>query len=195
MSTEIDDQPDCAPTEHQPYCRKYKPPETAKMSNKTWIPPGMRACTWDEAQWFNRDGSVRMGMDQEDIYPHPYAKRGEAFGIVWLCIDTSKPQHTHPEPWRECGFERCTVEDAAFRSPGEFPIYVGWNAKLNAPYSTTTLDSEYSGAPIRPSAEKGLREAVEWLLGHSMPRLAAELEAHVNTRYPPPVCSECGRAR
>jgi hypothetical protein len=147
-----------------------------------WIPPGMRACTWDEAQRMSEDESLRMGMHGEDRVPHPYP-HPSAFPpatkrTTWLCIDTPKPQHT-PDPWREHGFERCTAEEAPV-GPNE--NRVSW--------------SVHDGILLRPSAEKGLREAVEWLRDcRDCEEAANELEAHVNKRYPPPVCGECGRAR
>jgi hypothetical protein len=125
-----------------------------------------------------------------------------------------EPQHEHPEPWREHGFERCTEEEAKVSASAHGVTVRAWN--LTGSCEVMLVRGHDAGAidtrchtPIRPSAEKGLREAIALLDTMSAKAVdagddgksdaydiaAVALKRVIDKRYPPPVCGECGRAR
>lgn len=162
------------------------------MTDKNqWIPPRMRACTWDEAQWATDDGRRRFGIFEDPhnpAYHHSATDYGAGtVGIVWLCIDTPKPQHTHEKPWVKLGFEEEQDRESAHRD--DSGIYV-------ASWSYPSYDGRAT-VILRPSPLLGLKRALEIATGGPndlLVDLRKKLRAEI-AKYEPPVCGECGRVK
>lgn len=171
--------------------------------NKPWIPPGMRACSWDEAQWATADGRRRIGT----LNGSPACDYSvNANDVTWLCIDTPKPQHTHEDkPWVKMGFQICGYPDAPRDKSG---FTMAWDC-ANGELALADLDASSSPPvkdrylPLRPSPLPGLKRALEILRSrrlleqgqHSTPEIEERIIEAEIAKYEPPVCGECGRVK
>lgn len=167
-------------------------------NEKQWIPPGFRACTWDEAQWMNTDGGLRAGLSNGHGQALSW-HRGAGDCITWLCIDTPKPRHAHEKPWVKLGFEECEPEAAelARNTDGHLVVRV-WIHEEGEGQCTLcpegTLSARYT--PIRPSLLFGLKRALEILERDGYSALEGcvgyEIRAEI-AKYEHPVCPGCKR--
>ena len=157
---------------------------------KQWIPPRMRACAWDEAQWATADGKHRFGILEarhNPVYHHSATDYSAGtIGVTWLCIDTPKPQHAHEKPWVKLGFEEEQDRESAHRDDSGICV-ASWTYPSYDGRDTVIL---------RPSPLLGLKRALEILErdGYSALEGCVGYEIRVEiAKHEPPVCPGCKR--